>query len=347
MNTRDLCEEDRKLKFQLRSELVQAGCFKPAPIQHGVHMLGIVILYAWGYSILIFQPTGSIYFIALVVLAFATVQAGFIAHEAGHGAITKRRWLAQLIGQFFDSFLAALSYAHYQSIHIPHHAHCNEKAKDVDMQSNLFSVYPESVQKKRTWIGRLITRYQAYLIWPLITLQGFTLKIDSFNTIRKNLKATRLDQIAMAVHLLLWFGPPVHILGLPNALLNYALMTWIIGLYCGYSFLVNHVGTRVIGSNEYIPPFIQRLVTTRNLGDSRIDDLLFGGINNHIEHHIFPTISSFRLRRARVITRNFCQQHSLPYLEMSWFRAAGEVFDYLKLMAGYGRKYNTNGKFEE
>jgi len=340
-------EQDKKLKFQLRNQLLQAGCFKPASMQHVFHMLAVVTLYAGGYSVLLLQPTISIYFIVLVVLAFANVQAGFIAHEAGHGAITKRRWLAQLIGQFFDSFLTALSYSHYQYIHIPHHSHCNEQAKDVDMQSNLFSVYPESAHEKHTWIGRCITRYQAYLIWPLITLQGFTLKIDSLNTIRKNPKATRMDQVAMVLHLLLWFGLPWYILGLPNALLNYALMTWLIGLYCGYTFLVNHVGTNVIGPNENIPAFSQRLVTTRNLGDTRFDDLLFGGINNHIEHHLFPTISSFRLRQARVITRNFCKQRSLPYLEMSWFRAAGEVFDYLNLMAGHCRKYGINRKYNE
>ena len=335
-------EEDQKLRTKLRKQLLQAGCFKSAPVKHCLHMFGVVTLYAGGFTLFLLQPTVGIYLITLVVLAFANVQAGFIAHEAGHGAITKRRWLAKLIGQLFDSFLAALSYSHYQSIHKPHHSHCNEQAVDVDMQSDLFSVYPDSVLEKRTWIGRFITRYQAYLIWPLISLQGFTLKIDSLNTIRKNPKTTRLDQIAMGSHMLLWFGLPVYVLGLPHALLNYVLMTWFIGFYCGYTFLVNHVGTRVIGPEENIRSFTQRVAVTRNLGDSRFNDIFFGGINNHIEHHLFPTISSFKLRQARVITRKFCKQHSVPYREMGWFRAAGEVFGYLNHLAREGRVSRVN-----
>jgi cation diffusion facilitator CzcD-associated flavoprotein CzcO len=267
--------------------------------------------------------------IALAVLAFTSVQAGFIAHEAGHGAITKRSWLAKSIGQFFNTFLTGLCYSHFQYIHTRHHSHVNEQAEDLDMQSDFFSLYPKSASDKDTRFGQFITRYQAYLIWPLVSLQGFTLKIDSFNTLRKNPKATRIDQIALALHLLIWFGLPVYILGLIPALLNYVVMTWFIGPYLGIIFLVNHIGTRVIGPNENMPTFFQRLVTTRNVGNSKIEDLVFGGVNNHIEHHLFPTIGSFRLRHARVITREFCKEHRLPYREMSWLQAAGEVFTYL------------------
>ncbi len=330
-------EQDNRLQIQLRKQLLQAGCFKPALIQHSLHMLAVVVLYAAGYTVLLHRPTIGMYFIALVMLAFANVQAGSIAHEAGHGAIVKRRWVAELVGQFFDSFLTALSYSHYQYIHKLHHSHCNEQAEDLDMQSDLFSLYPESVLAKRTRIARFITRYQAYLIWPLISLQGFTLKLDGLNTVRNNPQTTRIDQVALVLHLALWFGLPVHILGLPNALLNYVLMTWFIGPYLGYILLANHIGTRTIGPNEIIPAFTQRLVTTRNLGHSRIHDLVFRGLNNHIEHHLFPSISSFRLPHARVITRAFCKTHNLPYREMTWFKAAGELFAYLNQVAEHDR----------
>lgn len=330
-------EHKKRLGIQLRKQLFKAGCFAPAPVQQSLHMLAVVTLYLGGYAVLLLQPTISIQITALVVLAFASVQAGLIAHEAGHGAITKRRWLANSIGQFFHTFLTALCYSHFQYIHTRHHSHCNERAKDLDMQSNFFSLYPESAIEKQTWFGRLITRYQAYLIWPLVSLQGFTLKIDSLNTLRKNPKATRMDQVALALHLLLWFGLPVYILGLFPAFLNYVVMTWLIGPYLGFIFLVNHIGNRIIGPDENMPVFFQRLVTTRNVGSSRINDLVFGGVNNHIEHHIFPTIPSFRLRYARVLTRDFCKEHRLPYREMSWLEAAGEVFTHLNQITQHAK----------
>jgi len=326
-------QRGRSLHRQLKHELKAAGCFAPAPLLQLSHMFVITILFAGAYILLLLEPATGVRGAALLVLAFSSVQAGYIAHEAGHGAITRKRWLATSIGQFFNTFLTALCYSHFQKIHICHHSHCNERDQDVDLQSGLFSLYPEAKEAKTSLLGRLVTRHQAYLIWPLVSLQGFTLKIDSLVTLRQNPQKTRVDQAVLVLHLLLWFGLPVYLLGFANATLNYALMTWLIGPYLGAVFLVNHIGTHVVRPGERMPSFIQKLTTTRNLGSTRVDDLFFGGLNNHVEHHIFPSIPSAHLRRARIITRRFCQQHELCYQEMSWYRAAGEVFRYLQQIA--------------
>jgi fatty acid desaturase len=147
--------------------------------------------------------------------------------------------------------------------------------------------------------------------------------------LRENRRATRVDQLVLGLHVLLWFGLPVYLLGWADATINYLLMTWFIGPYLGAVFLVNHIGTHVVFPGERMPGFIQKLITTRNLGDSKLEDMFFGGINNHIEHHLFPSIPTYRLHKARRIVRKFCQQHGLPYQEMKWGKAAGKVFSYL------------------
>jgi len=324
----------KMLGIELKQILRDAGCFAHAPLAQLLHMLLVVLVYAGAYLVLLLQPETVLRLFALFILAFISVQAGYIAHEAGHGAITRRRWLAVSIGQFFNTFLTALCYSHFQKIHVCHHAHTNERDEDVDLQSNLFSLYPEAKAKNtRNRVGRIITRYQAYLIWPLVSLQGFTLKIDSLKTLGQSPGKTRIDQIVLLLHLLLWFGVPVYMLGLADAVLNYLLMTWFIGPYLGTVFLVNHIGTPVFKPEEEMPRFIRQLVSTRNLGDSVVEDIIFGGLNNHIEHHLFPSIPSYRLRRARKIVRAFCRQNGLLYREMRWRKAAGEVFFYLKRVA--------------
>ena len=324
---------ERSLGTELRKKLRDAGCFSPARGAQALHMLIVAILYFGAYVALLQQPGWGWRLGALTVLAFASVQAGYVAHEAGHGAITRKRWLVLAIGQFYNTFLTALCYSHFQKIHTCHHAHCNRRDKDIDMQSNLFSLYPEARQNKAGWPGRLVTRYQAYLIWPLVSLQGFTLKFDSVETLMRNPRGTRIDQAVLAMHLLLWFGLPVYQLGLADAALNYLLMTWFIGPYLGTVFLVNHVGTHVIQPGEKTTGIAHQLMTTRNLGDSMVEDIFFGGLNNHIEHHLYPSIPSIRLRRARKIVQTFCLEHGLVYRQMSWRRAAGEVFAYLNLIA--------------
>ena len=316
----------------LIAELSRAGCFRPATARTAVYAAFILACYAAGYATLLTAPGLAVRALAIVALAFISVHAGFVAHEAGHGAITRDRRMAALVGQLFHTLLTGLSYSYFQHIHRLHHPHCNDRGRDPDMQSEFISMYRQSALSK-TGLGRLISRHQAALIWLLIGLQGLTLKIDGLRFLRRNPHSTRIDQILVLLHLVLWWVPPVLVLGVQDASLNYGLITMLIGFYVGTIFVVNHLGTQVIEPDESISMFEQELKVTRNLGTWRVNDFVFGGLNNHIEHHLFPSMPTARLPSARRITREFCRRHGIVYREMSWFAAAREVTSHLKAMS--------------
>jgi len=317
----------------LMAELSAAGCFRPATARAASYGAFILASYAGAYTTLLGAPGITLRALAIVVLAFVSVHAGFMAHEAGHGAITRDRRLADLIGQLFHTLLTGLSYLYFQHIHRLHHPHCNDRGRDPDMQSGFVSMYKQSAVSK-TGLGRLISRHQAVLMWMLIGLQGLTLKIDGLRFLLRNPGGTRIDQCLVVLHLALWCIP-VLVLGLWDALLNYGLMTMLIGFYVGTIFVVNHVGTRVIEPDESISFFQQEISVTRNLGASHLHDFVFGGVNNHIEHHLFPSMPTARLRGARRITRAFCRRHGIAYREMSWFAAAREVTRHFNAMSAF------------
>lgn len=331
--TRQAARGDR-LHRVLIAELSSAGCFHPAPLRCAAYGAFILACYAAGYATLLTDPAPGVRALAIIALAFISVHGGFIAHEAVHGAITRNRYVAAFVGQIFNTLLTALCYSYFCHIHRRHHPHCNDRGRDPDMQSEFFSLYPQSALSK-AGLGRLISRHQAVLIWVLVWLQGFTLKIDSLQFLRRNARTTRVDQAVVLLHFALWLVPPVLMLGLRDALLNYALMTLLIGPYLGTIFLVNHIGTRVIEPDESISFFMQEVSVTRNLGASPLHDFLFGGLNNHIEHHLFPSMPTARLRSARRITREFCRRHGIIYREMSWFAAAREVARHFKAMSAF------------
>ena len=286
-----------RLHRLLINELASAGCFKPAPVRalaYGTFVLGG---YACAYAGLLAAPGWGLRVLCLVALAFFCVHAAFIAHETGHGALTRDRRLAQCIGQVFNTLLTALCYSYFSHIHRAHHPHCNDRGRDPDMQSDLLQLV-RAVGGAKARPGRLLSRHQAVLIWILVSLQGLTFKLESLQYLRRNPRTTRIDQAVLALHAFLWLVPPTIVLGLGDALVNYALMTWLIGPYTGAIFLVNHVGTRVIEPDEELPFFAQEIAVTRNLGSSRLHDFLFGGINNHIEHHLFPSMPTARLPQA-------------------------------------------------
>jgi fatty acid desaturase len=78
-------------------------------------------------------------------------------------------------------------------------------------------------------------------------------------------------------------------------------------------------------------PVMERITrSTRNLGRSRWSDFVFGGVNNHIEHHLFPKVPAMRLRQARAITREFCRNHGIPYSETNFVRALVEAANHFR-----------------
>jgi fatty acid desaturase len=58
-------------------------------------------------------------------------------------------------------------------------------------------------------------------------------------------------------------------------------------------------------------------------------DLVLGGLNYQIEHHLFPNMPRPNLRHAQPLVRAFCQQHGLPYTEASLFASYAEAVRHL------------------
>ena len=324
--------EERRLHGLLVAELSAAGCFRRAPFHSIAYATFILGAYATAYGALLTDPGIVARALAIVVLAALCVHGAFLSHEAGHGALTGNRRLATGAGLVSATLLTGFCYVYFQHFHRPHHRHTNGRAHDPDMQSALFTLYAQSAIGK-SWFGRLITRHQAVLIWILIWLQGLTLKIDSLVFLARNLRSTRAEQMVLVLHYAMWLVVPAFVIGFADAWLNYGVITLLIGGNTGAIFLVNHIGTRVVEPEERESFFLREIEVTRNLGTSRLVGILIGGLNNHIEHHLFPAMPTARLPRARVITREFCHRHGIAYREMSYLEAAREVTRHFKAMS--------------
>jgi fatty acid desaturase len=323
-----------RLLHLLASELDAAGCFRMATARSIAYGFFSLSFYSAAYAYLLTAPELFGRILALLTLSFFTVHLGLLGHEAAHGALTPDKCVAARVGQIFMTLLTALSYSYFRYFHREHHANCNDRSLDPDIQSGIFSMYRQSAYTK-TGFGKFVSRRQAWLIWVLVWLQGFTLKIDSIAHLRSNPRKTRADQIMLVLHVLLWFTPQILVLGAADALVNYAIMTFPIGPYLSMIFILNHLGNPISEPGETQSHFLHELRVTRNLDSSLMYDYLFGGINNHIEHHLFPAMPTARLRTARRITREFCRRHGVGYMEMPWLAAAREVTRHFKAMSAY------------
>jgi fatty acid desaturase len=58
-------------------------------------------------------------------------------------------------------------------------------------------------------------------------------------------------------------------------------------------------------------------------------DIMLAGANFQIEHHLFPTMPTCSLRSARVIVKEYCIAHGIPYAETTLAASYGRGFRYL------------------
>jgi fatty acid desaturase len=64
--------------------------------------------------------------------------------------------------------------------------------------------------------------------------------------------------------------------------------------------------------------FVRRqVITSRNVAGGWFTNVLLGGLNFQIEHHLFPNMPRPNLSRAQSIVKTFCAEHDLSYREDS------------------------------
>lgn len=85
-------------------------------------------------------------------------------------------------------------------------------------------------------------------------------------------------------------------------------------IYLAWTWDLHHRHPARPGNDR--PDFLRRQVlTARNVRGNWLTDLALGSLNHQIEHHLFPSMPSPHLRKARPIVRHYCQDLGIDYLE--------------------------------
>jgi fatty acid desaturase len=208
-----------------------------------------------------------------------------------------------------------MGYGWWQDKHTRHHANPNHEELDPDLDPDLL-VWSQDQARTAKGLPRLIGRWQAFLFFPLLTLEGFNLHVSSVKALaNRSLKNRALDGALLFAHFavyltaLLWLLPP----GMAIAFL--VVHQCLFGIYLGSLFAPNHKGMPILKGKDR-PDFLRRQVlTSRNVRGGRLTDIALGGLNHQIEHHLFPSMPSPNLRKARAIVRRHCEDLGVDYVE--------------------------------
>jgi len=103
----------------------------------------------------------------------------------------------------------------------------------------------------------------------------------------------------------------------------------VFGLYMGASFAPNHKGMPVLPKDSKVDFLRRQVLTSRNIRGGWYMNIFMGGLNYQIEHHLFPSMPRPHLKRAREITKEYCQSKNILYTEANVLESYAIVIAYL------------------
>ena len=282
----------------LKSECEKRGLFKRSLRTIWFELAAVVILFLFSFILKDTDPFASFF-----IESVAGITLLWWIHDSGHDAFFKSRKTSQFVIETMGlMFMGMPQIEYHYEVHRIHHAHTNIIGKDKALDTQPIIWSDKQLSRRINWIQRHQSFVWFFLVlpfvWPLITFR-------SVQTLIQRKKYFRLS-----IFVLRWMLVPV--------LFNYNWLL-IIGPTLISGFVLGFVGSL---NHFHMPMDIQRLgnfpesvfVTTQNLKHRGIfATWITGGLNFHIEHHMFPTMPSKNLKHAAPLVQQFALENGLNY----------------------------------
>lgn len=248
-------------------------------------------------------------------LAVVFAQLGLVAHDIAHRQVFRTRRPSEVAGRIAGNLGIGMSYGWWMDKHTRHHSNPNHEELDPDVSPDVL-VWSDKQARESRGVARVLGRVQAFVFFPLLTFEGLNLHISSVRALfRPTLKARRLEAVMLLAHFVAYLAAIVVVLPPGKAIAFIAVNQGLFGIYLGCAFAPNHKGMPTFTGDER-PDFLRRQVlTSRNVRGGAVIDIALGGLNYQIEHHLFPSMPSPNLRRAKPLIQAYCDELDVSYAE--------------------------------
>jgi fatty acid desaturase len=266
-------------------------------------------------------------------LAIVFTQLAFVGHDAGHRQLFRSRHANDLAGLLHANLLVGISFDWWVGKHNRHHSNPNHEDLDPDISITALAFTVDQASAKHGLV-RLIARYQGWLFFPLLLLEAAHLHLATSKAIlRGSGRANTVEGLLLLAHVAGYVTALVLVLSPLQAVAFIVVQQGLFGLYLGCAFAPNHKGMPTLTDADELDFLRRQVLTSRNVRGSWLVDLVLGGLNYQIEHHLFPNMPRPNLRRAQPLVRAFCQHHGLDYTEASLFGSYAEAVRHLHTVA--------------
>ncbi|KNX37032.1 fatty acid desaturase family protein [Luteipulveratus halotolerans] len=268
----------------------------------------------------------------LLVAAGVGVLAGqlaLLAHDLAHRQVFRTRRPSQAVGLVVGNLLLGMSYGWWMDKHTRHHANPNHEELDPDVAPDII-VWSQRQARSARGIAKVVAPLQGRLFPLLLTLEGANLHLSAVRAVaRPGLKQRRLETSLLLAHAAAYVGLLALVLTPVQAVAFVVVQKAVWGVYLGGIFAPNHKGMPTFTGQDR-PDFLRRQVlTSRNVTGGLLVDIGLGGLNHQIEHHLFPSMPTPHLRRARPIVKDYCAEIGVDYAEASLVESYAQALRHL------------------
>jgi fatty acid desaturase len=327
-DTIDVSSEDFGV---LARQVREAGLLNRRPGYYGAKIPLTVAAFGAGFAGLVL--VGNSWF-ALLIAAFLGLmftQLGFVGHDAGHQEVFRSRRANRLLGFAVGNVLIGMSFGWWVPKHSAHHAHPNEIGRDPDIGDAGVTLPADGQGASGNALTRAMERWRAPLFFPLMVLRSTGIYVLGIRRlIRQRNRAAGVEGALLALHVALYLTCVFWVLSPLKAVAFIAVQQAVFSVYLGCSFAPNHKGMPIIESGSGLSFARRQVVTSRNIAGGWFTNLLLGGLNYQIEHHLFPNMPRPNLARAQGIVRAFCLDNNLGYREDSLIGSYRQTLDSLR-----------------
>jgi fatty acid desaturase len=264
-----------------------------------------------------------------VFLAVMFTQIGFLGHDAGHRQICSGRRRSYVLGLLLGNLGIGLSIGWWIAKHNRHHANPNTEDADPDVMLRALAMTPAQAARSRG-AARIVYRCQAFLFFPMLLGEGFSIHIASVRALTRRSGQHRWAEVALLVaHFAVYLTAVFLVLSPVKAVVFILVQQGLFGVYLGASFAPNHKGMPILNRDDEHDFLRRQVLTSRNIRGNWLTDLALGGLNYQIEHHLFPSMPRPNLRRSQALVSEFCRQHGLPYAQASLLGSYAQALRHL------------------
>ncbi|HTJ36620.1 MAG TPA: acyl-CoA desaturase [Dactylosporangium sp.] len=318
----------------LARRIAAEGLMERRPVYYLARLSTVALMLAGGWAAFFLIGSSWWQLVTAAFLAVAFTQAALVAHDLAHRQVFRTRRPSEFAGLLAGT-LVGMSYGWWMDKHTRHHNNPNHDDLDPDVAPEVLIWAAESAVGRRGLAG-FITRHQAGLFFPLLTLLAIDLKVSSVKALRNGtVKRRGLESALLALHAVAYVTALLIVLSPLQALAFALVHQALFGVYLGMTFAPNHKGMpHPTGDEDFLR---RQVLTSRNVHGSWLTDVALGGLNYQIEHHLFPGMPTPNLRRAQPIVQAYCADLGVSYEQTGLIASYRQALRYLHAVGAPAR----------